>query len=194
MKTEIKYQFGGRLRAVRERKSITLREVAKKAGVSESLVSQIERNKVSPSIDTLLTIADVLGIDYEYLFSDYKKSRKVSIVKKGKGSRINLNKVTMQQLTYYQDIPEEHSIEAFILEVGVGAAKGDLEYGHAGKEFGVVLEGKGEFVYGTETYVVEEGDSISFASDIPHVLKNTGASVLKAVWVITPPRMIFAQR
>ena len=52
-------------------------KVAEKAGVSESLVSQIERSKVSPSLDTMLTIADVLEIDLEYLFRDFKKDKKV---------------------------------------------------------------------------------------------------------------------
>ena len=61
-------QFGSRLRAVRERRQMTLREVARKAGVSESLVSQIERDKVSPSIDTLLNITEALGVHPEYLF------------------------------------------------------------------------------------------------------------------------------
>ena len=50
----MKYTFGEKLRTVRERKGLTLKEVAGQAGVSESLVSQIERNKVSPSVDTLL--------------------------------------------------------------------------------------------------------------------------------------------
>jgi putative glutamine amidotransferase len=56
------YNFGEKIRSVRERRSLTLREVAEIAGVSESLVSQIERNRVSPAIDTLLALADALGI------------------------------------------------------------------------------------------------------------------------------------
>ena len=64
MKTGMKYKFGEKLRIVRERKGMTLKEVARQAGVSESLISQIERNRVSPSIDTLLQIADVLEIDF----------------------------------------------------------------------------------------------------------------------------------
>ena len=44
--------------------------VAQQAGVSESLVSQIERNHVSPAIDTLLALADVLDINLEYLFEE----------------------------------------------------------------------------------------------------------------------------
>ena len=65
------YHFGEKLRAVRERKGYTLKVVAQKAGVSESLVSQIERNHVSPAIDTLLALADVLDINLEFLFEEY---------------------------------------------------------------------------------------------------------------------------
>lgn len=64
----MKYRVGEKIRLVRERKTLTLRQVAQQAGVSESLISQIERNKVSPAIDTLLSIADALDIDLEYLF------------------------------------------------------------------------------------------------------------------------------
>jgi transcriptional regulator with XRE-family HTH domain len=194
IKSEIKYQFGGKLRAVRERKNITLKDVAALAGVSESLVSQIERNKVSPSIDTLLTLADVLGVDHEHLFSAYKKNKKVSILKAGTGSTLAQDSVTLRQLSRTEELSEDHAMESFMLEIGVGGEKGDMEYGHAGKEFGLILEGQGELVYGTETYELVQGDSVSFPSDIPHILKNTGDVMLKALWVITPPRLLFARK
>jgi transcriptional regulator with XRE-family HTH domain len=186
--------FGGKLREVRERKNITLKEVARRAGVSESLVSQIERNKVSPSIDTLLTIADVLDIDHEYLFTEYKRTKQVSIVRHGQGSTLALGQVTLRQLSKVGELSDDHAIEAFVLEIGVGSEKGDLEYGHAGKEFGVILEGSGDLVYGTSTYRLDAGDSVAFSSDIPHTLKNTGDQKLKALWVITPPRLLFARK
>ena len=67
---KVPYHFGEKLRTVREKKGYTLKVVAQKAGVSESLVSQIERNKVSPAIDTLLNLADVLDINLEFLFDE----------------------------------------------------------------------------------------------------------------------------
>ncbi len=79
----MKYRFGDKIRAVREKRGLTLREVAEKAGVSESMVSQIERNRVSPAIDTLLSLAAALDIDLEYLFSDYKRERSARIVRVG---------------------------------------------------------------------------------------------------------------
>jgi mannose-6-phosphate isomerase-like protein (cupin superfamily) len=64
-----------------------------------------------------------------------------------------------------------------------------VEYGHPGKELGFILEGTGILYYGTEEYKLFRGDSISFPSEIPHILKNTGSGPLEALWVITPPRL-----
>ncbi|MCG8472012.1 MAG: XRE family transcriptional regulator [Desulfobacterales bacterium] len=188
IKSEPKHQFGSKLRAVRERRGITLKSVAGKAGVSESLVSQIERNKVSPSIDTLLSIADVLGIDYEYLFSDYRKKGKVEIIRAHERSITTQGRVTMSRLSAREEIPSEHSVDAFMLEVESKGETGDLEYGHAGQEFGIILEGAAELLYGDDTYLLSEGDTVSFSSRIPHILKNRGAGPLKAVWIVSPPR------
>lgn len=188
IKSEPKHQFGGKLRAVRERRGVTLKAVASKAGVSESLVSQIERNKVSPSIDTLLSIADVLGIDYEYLFSDYRKKGRVEIIRAHERSITTQGLVTMSRLSMQEEIPHEHSVDAFMLEVEVSGQTGDLEYGHAGREFGIVLEGSAELLYGDDSYALQKGDTVSFSSRIPHILKNTGETPLKAVWIVSPPR------
>ncbi|MFN4217556.1 MAG: helix-turn-helix domain-containing protein, partial [Brevinematales bacterium] len=76
----MRYYFGEKLRDIREKKGMTLRQVAERAGVSESLLSQIERNRVSPAIDTLLTLLEVLDIDMEYLFRDWKRSRPLAYV------------------------------------------------------------------------------------------------------------------
>ncbi len=162
--------------------------MARQVNVSESLLSQIERNKVSPSIDTLMAIADVLEIDLEYLFKDFKRNKKVVIIRAKERTNFVMQKVTYQQLTD-NSFPEEHSVEALFLELAPGGEKGNLEFGHSGKELGIILEGCAELVYGTESYAIYAGDSISFSADIPHILKNTGTCPLKAIWVICPPRM-----
>ena len=190
-KVKAEYRFGEKLRAVRNRKGLTLKQVARDAGISDSLVSQIENNKVSPSIDTLMAIADVLEIDFEYLFSDLKKSKSVSVIRKTERSTRTLTGVKYHQLTSITDSSEEYAIEAVLLELAPGAYRGGIEYGHPGKELGYIMHGEAELTYGNETYRLSEGDSASFASDIPHTLKNSGNSILKAFWVNTPPRIVF---
>jgi transcriptional regulator with XRE-family HTH domain len=191
MKTNLKYKFGEKLRSVRERRGLTLKEVAAKAGVSESLVSQIERNKVSPSIDTLLQIADVLDIDYEHLFSDYHQKRKVAIVRSADRGSIHRNKVIIHQLSAARDISKDPGVEAFLFEIEPEGETGNREYGHSGWELGIIIEGRAELQYGNETYLLNPGDTIAFPSDIPHVFKNNGLEPLKAIWVVTPSRNLF---
>jgi len=178
--------FGEKLRTVRQRKGLTLKDVAGRAGVSESLVSQIERDKVSPAIDTLLKLAEVLEIDLDYLFRDLKRERAVKVVRSGERRTIEHKHIHYEQLALTED--QEHGIEAYLIEIAPGADRGSDAYGHPGKELGVIVEGAGEFEIGTQVYRLEAGDSIAFASDLPHVLRNSGEVPLKAFWVVTPPK------
>lgn len=189
----MKYQFGEKIREVRERKRITLKEVAEKASLSESLISQIERNKVSPAIDTLLKIIDILDIDLDYIFSDFKKDRSINLVRLNERSRSVIDKVVYERLSHTMSSSEEHEIEAYMLEIPPGCHIGSTEYGHIGKELGMLIEGSGEFTIGSSIYPLNKGDSLSFSSDSPHQLKNTGNTTLKAFWVITPPKMLTTQ-
>jgi transcriptional regulator with XRE-family HTH domain len=191
----MKYRFGDKLRTVRERKSLTLREVAEKAGVSESLVSQIERNRVSPAIDTLLAIVDALEIDIEYLFSDYRRERAVKIVRAGERQIVSRPGVVYERFAPLDGTPAGgEGIEAYELELEPGASTGNDEYGHEGSELGVVVEGRAELSVGARKYVLEPGDSASFASDFPHKLRNTGAGALRVFWVLTPPKRLLPSR
>mgnify|MGYP001441058714 CR=1 FL=1 len=191
VKQKPRYRFGELLRSVRERKQYTLKDVAGRVGVSESLISQIERNRVSPSIDTLLQIADVLEIDYEHLFKEYRQKRKVSLVKATQRKSLHESGVTIHQLSSDCKSLESPEIEALLFEIQPGAEKGNRDYGHTGWEFGTILEGQGRLIYGDETYELEAGDSIAFPSNIPHIFANTGSTSLRALWVVTPPRKMF---
>ena len=191
MKNKNKYNFGSILKEVRKRKKITLRQISEKAEVSESLISQIERNRVSPSIDTLLSIAKILEIDLDYLFKDYQQEKKIDIIKESQRHKIITPKVIYKQLTMMTDHSEQNGIESFLMEIKPKGEQGNQDFGHLGKEFGYILAGEGELLYGGQKYKLSQGDSVYFSSDIPHNLKNTGKELLKILWVITPPRRIF---
>lgn len=192
MSKNLNYRFGEKIRLVRERRGMTLKEVGSKANVSESLVSQIERNKVSPSVDTLMAITNALEIDPEYLFKDYKKKRNIQIIEESKRHSLTLNETIYYQLASIsatEACTASTQVEAMMIEIEPGGQKGDIEYGHTGNEIGIIISGSGELLYGTETYELKQGDSLSFSSDIPHILINIGDDILKAIWIITPPRV-----
>ncbi|GHV93304.1 transcriptional regulator [Spirochaetia bacterium] len=184
----ISYRFGEKIRAIRERRALTLREVAEKAGVSESMVSQIERNRVSPAIDTLLSVADALDLDLEYLFADYRRDRSVNVVRKKEGASFTTRPgVHYEQLAQVEDKSRE-GIEAYSITIEPGAKTGSAEYGHPGWELGIVESGSAEITVGNHTHILEAGDSVSFRADAPHVVANPGKNALKVFWIITPPK------
>ena len=185
----MRYRFGEKIRAVRERRSLTLKEVAERAGVSESLVSQIERNRVSPAIDTLLSLADALDIDLEYLFSDYRRERSVRVVRRKDRATFARSGVLYERLAQLDGpSPERDGIEAYCITVEKGAKTEGKEYGHPGWELGIIAEGRAELTVGTKAYLLEPGDSASFRADAPHVLSNAGEDSLRVFWIITPPK------
>lgn len=184
----VPYRFGEKLRMVRERKGYTLKVVAQRAGVSESLVSQIERNRVSPAIDTLLTLADVLDINLEFLFEEYRRDRPVKIIRADERRRMEEDEVIYEELAKPNENDEEHSLESYIVEIPTNAKTHRGSYGHLGRELGFIIEGKAEFQYEAEVYTLEKGDSISFSASSPHTLINVGKTTLRALWVLTPPQ------
>lgn len=183
----MKYPFGEKLRQVRERRGLTMKEVAQRAELSESLISQIERNRVSPALDTLLTLVDVLDVDLEYLFADFRREREVRVVRR-EGRRImEYPGVRYQELASAGE-HEEHGMQAWLLELQPGCSRGNGEYGHPGRELGIIVRGKAEFRSGSKSWQLAEGDSISFNADVPHQLVNVGEGPLQAYWMVTPPR------
>lgn len=190
----MKYQFGNKIREIRERKQKTLREVAAKAGLSESLISQIERNRISPALDTLLKIIDVLEIDLDYIFRDFKRERQVNLVRARERNRAVINGAVYEQLSHTSSASLEHAMEAYYLEIPPGGESGDEDVGHLGQELGVIMKGSGECVVGKRVYPLRAGDSISFAADVPHLLRNTGSKPLQAFWVMTPPKRLLNRK
>jgi transcriptional regulator with XRE-family HTH domain len=184
----IVYRFGEKIRAIRERRALTLREVAEKAGVSESMVSQIERNRVSPAIDTLLAIADALDLDLEYLFADYRRDRSVKVVRKNERSSFTTKPGVHYERLAQVEGQSRDGIEAYAITIEAGAKTGSAEYGHPGWELGIVEAGRAEITVGNHTHVLEAGDSASFRADAPHVVANPGKDALKVIWIITPPK------
>jgi transcriptional regulator with XRE-family HTH domain len=190
----MKYLFGEKIREVRNRKQMTMREVAERAGVSESLISQIERDKISPAIDTLLRIIDSLEIDPDYIFRDFKRDRSVNLVRAHEKKRTVIDGIVYERLSHTLSSSEEHAIEAYILEIPPGGRTGNDDYGHIGKELGVIIQGKAECAIGKQTFRLEEGDSISFSADVPHQLANIGKKPLRAFWIVTPPKRLLGRK
>jgi transcriptional regulator with XRE-family HTH domain len=202
--------LGARLREERERKGLSLRELARRLEVSPSLVSQIETGKTQPSVRTLYAIVSELGVSLDEVFApsggDADESSGLSAVVRRRGASakapaeslpaglgrvqraderrvIDLGSgVRWERLTTWNDRDVDFLFT--IYEAGGSSSPDGSLMRHNGREFGIVLSGTLGVTVGFEEYVLGPGDSIAFDSSIPHHLHNDADEVATAIWII----------
>ena len=186
--------IGERLRAERQRSGMTVREIARRVGVSPSLVSQIERDKVNPSVSTLYGLVTVLGLTMGDLFgepSTAPEARPASaadvpgspVTAPDTRAGINLETgVRWERLTPASDPALEFLFVAY--PPGASSCPEDSLVRHGGKEYGYVVSGRLGVRVGFDEYKLEPGMAISFDSSSPHRLWTIGEEPAEAIWVV----------
>jgi transcriptional regulator with XRE-family HTH domain len=185
-------QIGGKLRDQRELRGITLRELARRVGVSPSLVSQIELDRVTPSVSTLWAIVTELGMTMSDVFGETpQESVHVvplqsvdGLVARADSRRvINLaSGVRWERLTPHSD-PDVEFLRV-VYPVGAESSPEDALVTHGGREYGYVTSGTLGVRVGFDEYVLEADDSIAFDSSSPHRLWTIGDRAVEAIWVV----------
>jgi transcriptional regulator with XRE-family HTH domain len=179
--------IGPRLRAQRESLGLSLRELARRVGVSASLISQIERDKVNPSVSTLYALVRELGLGMGDLFSSGAPAPVPAVpgphVTADERAVISLaSGVTWERLTPAAD-PSVEFLRV-VYDVGSESCPEDSLMRHGGREYGFVTGGRLGVQVGFERYDLGPGDSISFDSSSPHRLWTIGDEPAEAIWVV----------
>ena len=186
--------LGVRLRQARERRGFTVRGLARYVGVSPSLVSAIERGRVMPSVGTLYTITNQLGLVVDDLFRDASAGPKGErpkaradatdpVQRSANRKTIRLSEgVRWERLTPRPD-PE---VEFLYVVYGVGAESCDKDslIRHGGREYAYMMSGRLGVRIGFEEFELEPGDSITFDAQMPHRLWTIGKKPAEALWVV----------
>ena len=180
------FAIGKRIRDLRNEKGFTLADLAGKVNFSPSLISQLERGGINPSISLLKSISDVFEIPLSFLLEEeetfVKQSSPVVMAKERKvimwegGIRFALLSRTL-----------DLGCEFIYNEWPPGSSTGKEKYVHEGVESGVILEGEMEVELRDEVYRLKPTESITFRSDVPHRLSNRGKKTAKGVWVNSKP-------
>lgn len=206
-----------RLREAREQAGLSLRQLARRLEISASALSQIETGKSRPSVRTLYAVVSELGLSLDELFDNHgatpprpaqgrppagaapatpqgsatvwmARASAAAPVQRA-GERASLDFATGVR---WERLTSEHDPMIDFLEVTYDPGSASNAHGalvrHAGREYGVVLEGEITVTVGFETYKLSPGDAISFSSDEPHVLENTTDAPAKAIWFVVGRR------
>lgn len=178
-----RFNFGEKIKGIRLQMGMRLSDLAGKAGYSISYLSQLENNKIAPSIESLYKLSSVFGRPIGYFF-DHFGNQEDFVVKKHDRKKMLLDDGQIQFDLLSSNL-QKKAMEALVIRMKKGHTS--PEKTHVGEEVGLVIEGKICVTLAGVEHTLEEGDSIYYSAAIPHMIKNTGDSEAVLFWVMTPP-------
>ena len=163
--------IGREVRALRQGRGMTAAELAAQAGLSAGMLSKIENGQISPSLTTLMTLADVLGVQLTGLFRGFEEMRPAVHVRAGSG--LDVQRAGTRAGHQYALLGHlgAHgagvTVEPYLITL---TAPHDVfpTFQHGGLEFIHMLEGVVDYRHGDRFYRLEPGDSLFFDADAPH--------------------------
>jgi transcriptional regulator with XRE-family HTH domain len=177
-------QLGIRIRALPQARRLTLRDVADRAGVTESFLSQVERDVTSPSIATVHRIARALGLSIAQLFAEDGDTGRVVRLE----ARRRVAYPGLRSVDEFLTSNMAGRLQVIMSTIEPGGGTGAEPYTHdSDEEVVVVLAGVLDLWVAEEHYVLREGDAITFPSRLPHWNANHGEVPVKVLFCLTPP-------
>ena len=176
--------IGKRLKECRLRHGLSQRALAKKAGVTNGLISQIEQNSISPSIASLKKILDVLSLSLADFFTANDRGTADFFYQRRELPDLGSSDVAV----YLVGAGIRHRAMSILHEVyPAGADTGPQMLSHAGEEGGVVTKGRIEITVADQVKVLGPGDGYYFESRLPHRFRNIGGAPCEIVSANSPP-------
>lgn len=178
------FDLGQRLKALRTAHGLSQRELAKRAGVSNAVISLIEQNKTSPSVGMLKKVLDGLPVALAEFFSWVAPPRSQVFFAAEDLVEIAGGEVSYRQVGH--DL-SERALQILYERYAPGADTGEAMLRHESEEGGVVVQGELEVTVGDQRRVLRAGEAYYFDSRLPHRFRNPGPVEAVVVSACTPP-------
>jgi mannose-6-phosphate isomerase-like protein (cupin superfamily)/DNA-binding XRE family transcriptional regulator len=175
-------RIGGRLRAARQARGMTLDQVAAAAELTKGFLSRLERDEVSPSVASLVTVAGVLGIGMGELFDPPT----TQLVRAGTGSPIAFGGQRVHETLLTPGGQRDLQVIHSRLDPG-GTGGPDLYTLRSALEFVYVVVGALDVVLDGDVVALGAGDALTFPGRTPHTWRNgSDAEPAEVLWVLSP--------
>lgn len=166
--------IGSQVRELRRKRNLTTTQLADRAGVSKSMISQIEHGNANPSIGTARSIATALEVPLFRLFlsSDGQHEAHTTLVRKDE--RIKLLVPGSQAVRELLTSDLDRAMTLGIVRIPPGASSSPVHTTHSGEECVFVLKGTVTIDVHDESHTLRAGDVLYFDARLPHVCQNIG--------------------
>ena len=187
-----KLHIGRKIRELRKKAGFVLQDLSDRTGLSKPLLSQIEKEVVSPPIATLLKISKAFNVNIGFFFQDNCPEEKVVLVKRDESKVMDSRYFGREESGYYYEAlayrKSKKYMEPFLVEFKRKKAEKLSYFSHDGEEFIYLLEGVLEFRTENQQYILYPGDSLYFESSIPHAYRALERKNARALTVVYPTR------
>ena len=187
-----KNALGGKVRTIRESRSMSVEQLADRADLDADHVKQIESGSLIPSLSPLIRIARALGVRLGTFLDDQEQMGPV-ISRVGAHEAVvrfsGRNRSGHSDLDFFSLAANKtgRHMEPFLIDIHPLSAKEAQASTHEGEEFIFVLTGDVEIEYGREKYLLHPGDSIYYDSIVPHHVHSAGDKEAKVIGVVYAP-------
>lgn len=185
-------QFASKIRSIRERQNMSIEELAEKSNVKVEVLEAMEAGEIIPSLTPLTKMARALGVRLGTFLDDTPQLGPV-VTRSGKptsslyfSGREDVTNATNLEFHSLGAGKIDRNIDPFIIDIDYEEGEKELS-SHEGEEFIYVLEGEIEVIYGKDTFIIKEGDSIFYDSVVPHHLHASGEKASKILAVLYTP-------
>ncbi len=163
--------IGREVRAFRRQQSITVAELASQTGLSIGMLSKIENGNTSPSLSTLQTLSNALGVPLTSFFRRFEETRTAVHTKAGEG--VEMERAGTRAGHQYNLLGHIGSnasgvvVEPYLITL---TEESDIfpTFQHDGIEMLYMLEGEVDYRHGDNVYRLLPGDTLFFDADAPH--------------------------
>ena len=177
--------IGEKISEYRKVKNLSIRDLAKMADVTPSLLSQIERGLANPSLNTLKTIGKALDVPLFNFFTTSVGAKEL-VVRADKRKKMILPE--RENILYELLSPDlTGSIELALMKLTPNSDSSDELLEHEGEEVAFVLSGKANLYLEDKVITLDSGDSVRIPSGIRHKWDNSYERETTVIFAITPP-------
>jgi transcriptional regulator with XRE-family HTH domain len=170
---------------MRRKSGLTLQTLSTQAGISVGFLSQVERDKATPSLGTLAALATALGVGIDYFIATPRAAD--SVTRAVERPRFAIADSSLQYERISTQLPAG-TLTSLIIHIPRGYSSEITS--HTGEELILVLDGTVRQTLGDSVMVLGPGDSLHFMGDTPHSFANVGDGPARLLWTGTAPRLI----
>ena len=179
--------IGPRVRALREAMRLSLRDLAERSGVSAPMLSQVERGETSPTLSVAARIAGGLDLSLSQLLR-LDEGGTVMVVRAGERAAGGARSRGHSYEVLTPPLPGQRAeVSLHVLKPGARTAGEDDPPMHepGARETAVVLEGTLRLHCDGASHDLDEGDAVTFDSDLPHRFENPGGGPTRFLAVVS---------